>query len=327
MKDIMFDSDKLLDMYATMVRIRRFEETVADMILSKEIVTPCHLYIGQEAVAAGVCDSLRKEDWVFSTHRSHGHYIAKGGDLNSLMAELFCKAGGCSKGKGGSMHIACPTFGLPGSSAIVSGTIPLAVGAAYSFMLQNKDNVSVVFFGDGATGEGTFYESLNLAALKKLPVVFVCENNLYSTHMPISDCLADTDICKKAEAFGIPTVRVNGNDVRTVFNTAQKMINNAREGKGPAFLECMTYRWRGHVGPNFDIDKNLRSKEEVDHWMKKCPIKCLEEYLMQENILSNSEKYGIHRKVWNEIKEAIRYKDNSYHPDEKQLTSSVFKEK
>ena len=326
MKDIMFSSDKLLTMYTTMVRIRHFEETVADMILSKEIVTPCHLYIGQEAVATGVCSSLRKKDWVFSNHRSHGHYIAKGGDLNSLMAELFCKTNGCSKGNGGSMHITCPSVGLPGSSAIVSGTIPLAVGAAYSFMLQKKDNVSVVFFGDGSTNEGVFYESINLAALKKLPVVFVCENNLYSTHMPISSCLADTDICKKVEAFGVPAIRINGNDVRKVFNTAQKMINDARDRKGPAFLECMTYRWRGHVGPYFDIDKSLRSKEEVDHWMKKCPIKQLEEYLMKKNILSESKKHNIYRKVKKEITESIKYKDNSWSPGDNQMTS-VFKEK
>lgn len=322
----MLQSDKLLDMYITMIRIRQFEETVAAMIINKDIKTPCHLYIGQEAVAVGVCSSLKKEDWVFSTHRSHGHYIAKGGKLNSLMAELFCKETGCSKGKGGSMHIANPSFGLPGSSAIVGGTIPLAVGAAYSFMLQKKDNVSVVFFGDGTTGEGVFYESLNLASLKKLPVVFVCENNLYSTHMPIASCLGDTDICKKAEAFGIPAVRVDGNDVRAVSVAAHKMIHDARCGNGSAFLECMTYRWRGHVGASFDIDKNLRSEEEVDYWMKKCPIKQLEKYLFEQKILSDDMKRAIQENIEAEITEAIRYKDASCYPSKEQLTASVFKE-
>lgn len=317
----------LREMYVTMLRIRKFEETVADLISKKEIVTPCHLYIGEEAVATGVCSALRKDDYVFSTHRSHGHYIAKGGDLKTLMAELFCRVGGCSKGRGGSMHIASPDLGLPGSSAIVAGTIPLAVGAAYSFLLQRKDNVSVVFFGDGAADEGVFYESLNLASLKKLPVIFVCENNLYSTHMPISACLADTDICKKAEAFGIPATRVDGNDVCAIFDAAQKMIENARSNNGPAFLECMTYRWRGHVGPGYDVDKNLRSKEELEHWMNKCPIKRIEKYLMRKNMLSNSKKHDIYRMVEKEIKEAIDFKDNSCHLDKKQLTVSVFKEK
>lgn len=326
MRDALFDSDTLLDMYTTMIRIRRFEETVQSLILDDEIKTPCHLYIGQEAVATGVCTCLNKDDWVFSTHRSHGHYIAKGGDLNSLMAELFCKKQGCSKGKGGSMHIAQPSIGLPGSSAIVGGTVPLAVGAAYSFMLQKKDNVSVVFFGDGAMGEGVMYESFNLAALKQLPVVFVCENNLYATHMHISNCLADINICKKVEAFGIPVVQVDGNDVSKIFNIAQKLMQDVRKGDGPVFLECMTYRWLGHVGPYIDIDKGLRFKNEVARWMRRCPIKYLEDYLMENNVLSDSKRTEIYKIVEDEITEAIEYKDNGSSPSEKDLLVSVFKE-
>src|SRR3990170_2618135 len=216
----------LRNMYVTMVKIRKFEEKVAELLLApkKEITTPCHLYIGQEAIATGVCSVLKKDDWVFSTHRSHGHFIAKGGSLKALMAELYCKKTGCSKGRGGSMHIASPDHGLLGSSAIVGGTIPIAVGAALAFSMQNKDAVSVAFFGDGAVSEGVFYESLNFASLKKSPVIFVCENNFYCTHLPVSECLADTNIYKKAEAFGIPGIRIDGNNVIEVYKTAKKAV-------------------------------------------------------------------------------------------------------
>lgn len=316
----------LREMYVTMLRIRKFEETVASLILQKEIQTPCHLYVGQEAIATGVCASLRKSDYVFSTHRSHGHYIAKGGDLKKLMAELYCRETGCSHGRGGSMHIADSDVSLPGSSAIVAGTIPLAVGVAYSFLLQKKDNVSVAFFGDGAVGEGVFYESLNLAALKKLPILFVCENNLFSTHMPISACLADIDIKKKAETFCIPTARVDGNDVQSVYKTAKKMIKNARKNKGPAFIECMTYRWYGHVGPNLDIDKGLRSQEELDYWMKRDPLKRLERQMIKQKIFTIAEKKVIEEMIQKEIDEAIAFKNKSHSPEKIDITRSVFKE-
>jgi acetoin:2,6-dichlorophenolindophenol oxidoreductase subunit alpha len=316
----------LFNMYETMLRIRKFEEKIAELLRNNEIQTPCHLYVGQEAVATGVCTSLLKSDYVFSTHRSHGHYIAKGGDIQTLMAEIYCKATGCSRGKGGSMHIADPDNGLPGSSAIVAGTIPLSVGAAYAFLLQKRDNVSVAFFGDGAVGEGAFYESLNLASLKKLPVIFVCENNLFSTHMPISECLGDTDICKKAKAFSIPAHRIDGNDVRAVYLTARQAIEDARNGKGPAFLECMTYRWFGHVGPNYDVDKGLRTQEELNFWMRRCPIKRLERYLLREKLLSASKKREIHELIKKEVETSIAFKNNSKDPDECQVNRSVFKE-
>jgi len=315
----------LRDMYETMIKIRKFEETVADLVSNKEIKTPCHLYIGQEAIATGVCAVLRKSDYVFSTHRSHGHYIAKGGDLKTLMAELYCKETGCSKGRGGSMHITSPDFGLPGSSAIVAGTIPIAVGVAYANSLQKKDNVSVAFFGDGAASEGVFYESINLALLKKVPVVFVCENNLFSTHMHISAYLADTDICKKAEAFGMPAIRLDGNNVIEVFKVAKRAIEDARYGKGPTLMECMTYRWRGHVGPNYDIDKGLRSKKELDYWMNRCPIKGLEAILKENNLLSESDKAQIYERIQKEIEDAIAFKDNSAFPDKNKLLHDVFR--
>jgi pyruvate dehydrogenase E1 component alpha subunit len=313
-------------MYVTMVRIRKFEEKVAEiLILSKEITTPCHLYIGEEAVATGVCSALKRDDYVFSTHRSHGHFIAKGGSLKALMAELYCKKTGCSKGKGGSMHVASADIGLPGSSAIVGGIIPVSAGAALAFSMQKKDAVSVAFFGDGAAHEGVFYESLNFASLKKLPVVFVCENNLYCTHLPIAECLADTNIYKKAEVFGMPGIRIDGNNVMEVYGTAKKAIENAREGKGPTLIECMTYRWLGHVGPHDDLDKGLRSKEELDYWISRDPIKMLEKFMLEQGIMSQPQIDQIHKSISSEIEEAVKFARESPYPDGNDLLHDVFK--
>jgi TPP-dependent pyruvate/acetoin dehydrogenase alpha subunit len=316
----------LISIYTTMLRMRRFEERVADLLGEpSEIMCPVHLYIGEEAIAAGVCANLRKDDYVFSTHRSHGHYIAKGGDIRTLMAEIFCRATGCSKGRGGSMHLASPNLGLPGSTAIVGGAIPLAVGTALASSLRGKDTVSVVFFGDGAANEGVWYESLNFSSLKKLPVVFICENNLYATHMPISASLADTTIYKKANAFGMPGVRVDGNNVMEVYEAAKKAIESARRGNGPTLIECMTYRWRGHVGPNYDIDKGLRSQKELDYWMDRCPVKALEGFLLGHKILSEPEKIRISEEADKEIEEAITFARESPYPDKNELLNNVFK--
>jgi pyruvate dehydrogenase E1 component alpha subunit len=320
-------SNNLRTMYQTMLRIRLFEEKVGNLIKQNEIVCPCHLYIGQEAVATGVCNALRKDDYVFSSHRSHGHYIAKGGNLNALMAELYGKVTGCSKGRGGSMHLSFPAVGFIGSSAIVAGSISPAVGAALAFSIQKTDSVSVVFFGDGATNEGVWYESLNFAALKKLPIVFVCENNLYSTHVHISDHLADTDIRKKANIFRMRGVQVNGNDVIEVFNVAKKAVRDARRGKGPTLIECMTYRWRGHVGPNDDLETGLRSKEELSYWKEKGPIKKLEKLLLGRNFLSKSEFLQIRREVENEVDESLMFAKKSPFPSENSLLDNVFKAK
>lgn len=301
-------------MYTMMTRIRRLEEKIAELVSLNEINCPCHLYIGEEAVATGVCTALNKEDWVFSTHRSHGHYIAKGGSMKTLMAELYGKITGCSKGRGGSMHLSSCDAGLPGSSAIVAGTIPLAVGVALAFSMQKKNNVSVAFFGDGAVCEGVFYEALNFASLKKLPVIFVCENNLYSTHLPISACLADTRIYKKSGLFKMPGVRIDGNNVLEVFKTAQKVVENARNGKGPSLIECMTYRWRGHVGHHDDLDKGLRSRKELEYWMKRCPVKMLEQHLLEQGIIRESERDKIFGDIDREIEEALIFARESPFP-------------
>jgi pyruvate dehydrogenase E1 component alpha subunit len=305
-------------MYITMLRIRIFEEGIIPL-LNNEIKCPVHLCIGQEAVATGVCANLQKNDYVFSTHRSHGHYIAKGGDLNALMAEMYGKASGCAGGRGGSMHLASPEVGLLGSPAIVAGSIPLACGTALSSLLNRSDAVTVSFFGDGATNEGVFYESLNFAALKKLPVIFVCENNLYATHMKISSCLSDTDIYKKAPAFGMAGRRVDGNDVIEVYLAARDAVSSIGSGEGPFLLECMTYRWRGHVGPSYDVGAKLRSQEELDSWMERCPIKSLEKILLENDLLSDSEMSQIKAAIDLEVQDSIKFATESGYPDAKVL--------
>jgi TPP-dependent pyruvate/acetoin dehydrogenase alpha subunit len=325
-KGIDIPTATLRAMYVTMLRIRMVEEKVAELVYPlNEIICPCHLYIGEEAVATGVCSALNKEDWVFSTHRSHGHYIAKGGDIKALMAELYGKEAGCSRGRGGSMHLSSPELGLPGSSAIVAGTIPLALGAALAFSMRKKDSISVAFFGDGAAGEGVFYESLNFASLKRLPAIFVCENNLYSTHLSISACLAHVQIWEKAKAFNMPGIQVDGNNVVEVFQAAKKAIDDARLGKGPTLIECMTYRWRGHVGPHDDIDKGLRSKEELDYWMQRCPIKALEDFLLTHGIIAESEKVKIMESIDKEIEDSVTFAKKSPYPDESNHLNHVFK--
>jgi TPP-dependent pyruvate/acetoin dehydrogenase alpha subunit len=318
-------ADTLRAMYLTMVRIRKLEEKIAELVSQGEIVCPCHLYIGQEAVATGVCATLEKGDLVFSTHRSHGHYIAKGGDVRALMAELYGKADGCSGGRGGSMHLASPEAGLPGSSAIVAGTIPIAAGAALAFSMQKKANIAVAFFGDGALGEGVLYEALNFASLKKLPVVFVCENNFYSTHMPVTASLADTDISRKAGIFDMPGVKVDGNNVVEVYRAAKKAVKSARSGRGPTLLECLTYRWRGHVGPNYDLDKGLRSKKELEKWMARCPVKALEELLLEQGMMTDAVRAQIYKDVDGEIEEALSYAKESPYPEPNETVRHVFK--
>jgi len=314
-----------LSLYQTMLTIRLAEEKIADLVSSREIICPCHLYIGQEAVATGVCAALRKDDWVFSTHRSHGHYIAKGGDIKSMMAELYGRSAGCSGGRGGSMHLADPAIGFPGSSAIVAGTIPLAVGAALAFKSQNKGSVATSFFGDGAVCEGAFYESLNFASLMKLPVIFVCENNLYSTHLPVAECLADTAIHKKASIFNMPGSVIDGNDVLAVYKTAMKAVKRARNGEGPTLIECLTYRWLGHVGPSDDIDKELRSKSELERWKRKCPIKRLNKYMIEEGIITKDELAHVERRLQQKIAMAVSRAKRCGYPADGALLDHVFK--
>lgn len=302
-----------------MLRIRVFEERLIPMLEQGEIRCPVHLYIGQEGIAAGVSAHLRNDDCAFSTHRSHGHYIAKGGDMNALMAELLGKAGGCSRGHGGSMHLVQPEVGFMGSSAIVAGTIPIAVGAALTMTRLGSDGVSVAFFGDGATDEGVFYESVNFAVLERLPVLFVCENNGFSTHLPDFKRQSNPDIRERLSGFRIPTVRVEGNDAAAVYHTAGRLVAAARRERRPALMECLTYRWYAHVGPTVDEDVGYRTRADIEAWREKCPIARLKATMIAEGIHSAESYARLDAEVHREVEEAVRRARDDAYPDVREL--------
>jgi pyruvate dehydrogenase E1 component alpha subunit len=315
-------------LYRMMVRIRFCEESLVEPILNGEVRCPVHLYSGQEAIATGVCFALTEKDYVFGTHRSHGHYLAKGGDLRRLVAEIYGKEEGCSRGRGGSMHIIAPEIGMIGSAPIVAGTIPLALGAALASKIRKEKRVTVSFFGDGASGEGVLYESLNFAALKKLPIVFACENNFYSTHMPIKECRPENDIFKIGKPFCIQSYKVDGNDVLDVYEVSKNAAGLCRKGRGPVFIEFVTYRFRGHVGPDDNIQgthMDIRSKEEVEKWKKKDPVKKFETFLIKNRILGKVDLERISKEAEKEVGEAHGYAKESSYPNPKELTNYVFR--
>ncbi len=317
----------LLNLYRTMLRIRLVEERFVEPILSGEVKCPVHLYTGQEAVAAGVCAALEDGDYVFGSHRSHGHYLAKGGDLAKMVAEIYCKATGCARGRGGSMHVIAPSAGMMGAAPIVAGTISLAVGAAYAASVRGDGRVSVSFFGDGATGEGVLYESLNLAAVLKLPAIFVCENNLYSTHLPILECRPSEEVYKIAEPFGIAARRVDGNDALAVYEAASSAVSRCRAGQGPVFLEALTYRWRGHVGPDDNIQgahTDIRSPEEIERWRKRDPIGRLRALLLRDGAAGEAELASLDERIAAEVEAAASAARAADFPATKELADHVF---
>lgn len=256
----------------TMTYLRRFEEKIVEVYGRQDMKTPVHLYVGQEAIAAGVGAHLRPEDYLVTTHRSHAHCLVKGAAPEALYAEFYGRVTGCCKGMGGSMHPAFPELGITGTSAIVGGGIPHGVGLALAARMRGESRLAAVFFGDGASEEGTFHESLNFAALKKLPVLFVCENNGYATVSPLNQRQPNPDVVERARGYGIMAEQVDGNDVAAVYATAESAVEHIRAGKGPAFIEAMTYRWKGHVGPEEDWTRGARSKDELEQWKTRCPI-------------------------------------------------------
>jgi pyruvate dehydrogenase E1 component alpha subunit len=325
----MYSKSFLKNLYRDMIRIRLCEESFVEPILNGEVRCPVHLYSGQEAIATGVCAVLSKQDYILGTHRSHGHYLAKGGGIRELVAEIYCKENGCSRGRGGSMHVVDIERGMIGSAPTVGGTISLAVGAALSSQIRRDGRVTVSFFGDGATGEGVLYESLNFASLKKLPIIFVCENNFYSTHMPIKECRPENNIFKIGKPFCIPSYRVDGNNVLKVYEVTRKAVDLCRKGQGPVFIEFMTYRLRGHVGPDDNIQgtrTDIRPKEEIEKWRKKDPIKRFEKYLIKNNISGKEKLKRIIQKVEEEVKDAHVYAKQSPFPNPKDIKKYLFKE-
>jgi TPP-dependent pyruvate/acetoin dehydrogenase alpha subunit len=298
----------LLDLHQSLLNVRLTEEILAERYREQEMRTPAHFGTGQEAVAVGICAALRQSDTVFSHHRCHNHYLAKGGSVYGLAAELYGRADGCSGGRGGSVHLTAPEHGLIATSAILGEMTAVAVGAALSYQMDKKDSVAVTFFGEGAMDEGAFYEALNYAAIKRLPVLFACENNLYATESPLSVRQAEgSDLCERVRAFKVDAMRIDGNDVLEVYQVAEKAVKQLRRGDGPVFLECMTYRWREHVGPNFDheLNRTYRPQEEVEHWMANCPVKRSERRLVASDICSQDELDAMTAKMRAGIGETI----------------------
>ncbi len=315
--------EQWLHMYRQMVSIRLFEEQVNELYTRALMPGLAHLYIGEEAVAVGVCEALRVEDCITSTHRGHGHCLAKGASPDRMFAELLGKEAGYCRGKGGSMHIADPATGNLGANAIVAGSVGIATGAAFSAKHLNNGAVAVCFFGEGALGQGVLYEVMNLAQLWKLPVIYVCENNLYNEYTHFSETTAG-DILARATAFGLQAESVDGQDVRAVFETAKRLVDGAREGKGPAFLLCNTYRYRGHhVG---DINREYyRSKQEEQRWMnERDPIKNLASWLTKNGLVEPAVLDRIHNEVKSMIDSAVKVAIDAPFPRPDEVTQDVY---
>jgi pyruvate dehydrogenase E1 component alpha subunit len=305
--------------YRSLYRIRRVEEEIIRLYPSDRIKSPVHLSIGQEAVSVGICAALDPADVVFGTYRGHALYLAKGGDLNAMMAELYGKAGGSARGKAGSMHLIDLSVGMMGTSAIVATTIPQAVGYALAIKMRKQKTAVIVFFGDGATDEGVFHESLNFAALKQLPVLFVCENNGYAIYSPTRDRMADVNFCERVESYRIPANRVESGSTMDIHDAAADALAKIRNGGGPQFLECLTARWRDHVGPDEDRVWKYRPDAELDDWIirddmarigRELPIARLNE------INADAEA---------EIAEAIAFAEASPYPAEEEIFDHVFR--
>jgi len=318
-------SELELRLLREMIRIRTAEQTIADLYPEGEMRTPTHFSIGQEAVAVGVCTALRRDDVVFSGHRCHAHYLAKGGDLGAMVAEFYGRETGCARGRGGSVHLNDPEAGFIASSAILGQTMATAVGSALAFKMDGLDRVAVTIFGDGAVEEGIFHECLNFAVVKRLPVLFVCENNGYSTHTPLEIRQpASVSIRSRAASYGMPSVRVDGNDVFAVFAAAQGAVDQSRQGHGPSFMECMTYRWREHVGPMWDYDKGYRAKAEVDEWIARCPIKRASERLIAEGVCSADDVERFGRDSQDEVNRAVAAAKAAPFPAVEDLTVGTY---
>lgn len=313
----------LLEMYRRMVAIRRFDETTVELRVGGKVFGTVHPYIGEEAVAVGVCFALELADQVVSTHRGHGHAIAKGASIERMMAELFGRRDGYCKGKGGSMHLADYSIGMLGANGIVAAGVPIAVGAALGNRLRQSRQVAIAFFGDGASGQGVFYESLNIAALWQLPVIFVCENNHYSSDNRIEEMLAAEDIASIATAFGIRAVKVDGNDVVSVHENARHAIAEARSGAGPRLLECRTYRWTIHSLRHL-LTPDPRPREELVAAREADPIRRLEDRLRGEGIASENDLQRIRELVDEDIEAAVRFAEASPLPDPREALEDLF---
>ncbi|MFX1604972.1 MAG: thiamine pyrophosphate-dependent dehydrogenase E1 component subunit alpha [Promethearchaeota archaeon] len=318
---------KLIEMYTQMVRIREFEEAVHTSYSEGRIATPglLHLYIGQEAVAVGTCANLRKEDYIVSTHRGHGHCIAKGGSMKKMMAEIWGRETGYCKGKGGSMHISDPEIGIVACSGIVGAGNPISAGVGYSIQRRGTDQVCVSFFGDGATNTGGFHEGISLAAAWDLPVVFICENNLYAISVSTQKAFKVQDIADRASGYGISGSVVDGMDVLEVYSAVETAVQRARNGEGPSLIECKTYRYLGHMlgDPDFGVG-HYRSESELKRWRARDPIVTFREKLLKQKILSQTQIKKIDEKARKEAEEAVSFAESSPFPPSEDALEDVF---
>lgn len=308
----------LFESQKSMLRIRMIEESIAEKYSEQKMRCPTHLSIGQEAISVGVCSNLSNKDLVLSTHRAHAHYLAKGGNLNSMLAEIYGKKTGCSKGMGGSMHLIDRSVGFMGSTAIVGNTIPVAVGLAYSMKLKKNDCISCVFFGDGATEEGVFFESVNFAIIHSLPIIFICENNFYSVYSGLEVRQPKgRKIFNMASSLGIESIHGDGNNVSDVYKKTKSARQNISKGKGPQFLEFETYRWREHCGPNYDNHIGYREEKEFLEWQKKDPLKDFYNSTTKENLIKIKDEF------YREISSAHSFAEKSDFPDIKDFNKSL----
>lgn len=314
------EKEKLIDMYKTMVRIRTFEERVFKEFTAGNIPGFIHLYSGEEAVATGACANLRPDDYIISTHRGHGHLIAKGGRTDRMMAEIYGRKTGYNKGKGGSMHIADVDLGILGASGIVGAGIPIATGAALSAKLRRTDQVAICFFGDGASNTSRFHEGVNLAACLNLPVVYVIENNLYAISVRISYACKIANLADRASAYGITGKTVDGNDVLAVYEAVGEAVTRARKGEGPTLVECKTYRRRGHWAGDAQA---YVGKEEIDEWLKKDPIPRFRKKLVEMGVLTEEDADRIEQEIDEEIDKAVKFAEESPFPDPKEVLTDV----
>ena len=306
-------------LYYEMLRIRLIEEVLAERYSQKEMRCPMHLCIGQEAVPVGVCSALAPSDMVFGNHRAHGYYLAKGGDLNKMIAEIYGKETGCCGGRGGSMHLIDLDVNFMGSTPIVAGTVPLGLGTAMASQLRGKDQLTVVFFGDGCFEEGVVHESFNYAVLMGLPVIFVCENNGYSVYTNLESRQPDRPMKKIAEAHGWEVDSGNGNDLDQVAKISRQAVSRVKAHGCPQFLEFETYRWIEHCGPNDDDHLDYRPADEITFWKKKCPVRHMEEQLLSEEVVTSENLDSYRRSIMDEIELSFKFAQASRFPSPESL--------
>ena len=316
--------EQMIDFYEMMYKMRRFEEEVFELYKQGLMAGLAHLYLGEEAVATGICAALNDGDYVASTHRGHGHLLARGADPKKMMCEIMGRKDGYSHGKGGSMHIMAMDKGILGANGIVGGGIPIATGAAYAIKYRGTDQVAVSFLGDSASNEGTFHESINMAAAWNLPCIYVIENNLYGISVDIRDVTNTENLADRAKGYNIPGVVVDGMDPVAVYEAAKQAVERARKGEGPTLIECKTYRWQGHHVGDPATYRKRKSETEKEDWMKRCPIANMRKELLAQKLMTEEEIKAMEDKVEKEIQDAVAYSKQDEYPDASEAYTDVF---